>query len=102
VPESRLKRLVVTVELLLEGDREDFMRLVAENAATSLQDEPGCHQFDVSIDCADDGKVFLYEVYEGDTAFSAHLASPHYAAFAARTTGMIARKHVRRFWLTAG
>jgi quinol monooxygenase YgiN len=102
VPESQPTRLVVTVELLLDGDREDFMRLVAENAATSLHDEPGCHQFDVSIDCADDRKVFLYEVYEGDAAFSAHLASPHYAAFAARTTGMIARKHVRRFWLKAG
>lgn len=102
MPESKDTRLVVTVDLLIDGDPEGFMRLMTQNAAASLRDEPGCHQFDICVDSADDGKLFLYEVYEDDTAFSAHLASPHYRAFDAQSAGMILRKDVRRFFLRAG
>lgn len=102
MPESERGRLVVTVDLLIGGDRDGFMRLMTRNASASLRDEPGCHQFDVCVDRTDEHRLFLYEVYENDAAFSAHLASPHYIAFDAQTTGMILRKDVRRFWLTAG
>ena len=102
MPESEKQRLVVTVDLLIDGDREAFMRLMTPNAAASLRDEPGCHQFDVCLDSTDDSRIFLYEVYEDDAAFAAHLASPHYAAFDTQSAGMILRKDVRRLWLTAG
>jgi quinol monooxygenase YgiN len=102
VPDGKDARLVVTVDLLIDGDREDFMRLMTENAAASLRDEPGCYQFDICIDRADAGRLFLYEVYKDDAAFSAHLASPHYIAFDSQTKDMILRKDVRRFCLTAG
>lgn len=100
--ESKDKRLVVTVGLLIDGDREGFMRLMTQNAAASLRDEPGCCQFDICVDRADASKLFLYEVYEDDAAFAAHLASPHYKEFDAQSAGMISHKDVRRFWLTAG
>jgi len=102
VPERKDTRLIVTVDLLIDGDREGFMRLMTQNAAASLRDEPGCYQFDICVDSADTSKLFLYEVYDDDAAFAAHLASPHYRAFDAQTAGMISRKDVRRFWLTAG
>lgn len=102
MPDGKDTRLVVTVDLLIYGDREGFMRLMTRNAVASLRDEPGCYQFDICVDSTDASKLFLYEVYEDDTAFSAHLASPHYMAFDAQTAGMILRKDVRRFWLTAG
>jgi autoinducer 2-degrading protein len=44
------KRLVILVEFgLVPETRAEFHRLVRENAATSLREEPGCRQFDVLI-----------------------------------------------------
>ncbi|HEV7345550.1 MAG TPA: putative quinol monooxygenase [Devosia sp.] len=102
MPENQQGRLVVTVDLLIDGDRDGFIRLMIDNAAASLRDEPGCYQFDVCVDSSDDKRLFLYEVYADDAAFSAHLASPHYRAFDAQTAGIIVHKDVRRLWLRAG
>ncbi len=102
MPEGKDARLVIIVDLLIDGDREHFLRLLTENVAASLRDEPGCYQFDICIDRADTSKLFLYEVYEDDAAFAAHLASPHYTAFDAQTADMILRKDVRRLWIRAG
>lgn len=102
MPENEKARLVVTVDLLIDGDRDGFMHLLTQNASASLRDEPGCYQFDVCVDSTHDSRLFLYEVYADDAAFAAHLASPHYTTFDAETRGMIVRKDVRRFWLTAG
>ena len=42
------RRLVILVEFELHAGKElEFRRLVLENAAASLRDEPGCRQFDV-------------------------------------------------------
>ena len=42
-----------------------FMPLMIAQAETSLQDEPGCHRFDVCTDPDQSGRVFLYEIYTG-------------------------------------
>jgi autoinducer 2-degrading protein len=100
MPEGSKGKLAVTVDLLVDGNRDRFMSLMAENAAASLRNEPGCRQFDVCIDVTNENRLFLYEVYDDDAAFTAHLASPHYKAFEAQTASMILRKDVQRFWLT--
>lgn len=78
---------------------EDFAAAIADNATRSVAEEPGCHQFDVCRDPADPTAFFLYEVYEDDAAFQAHLASAHFKAFDALTapwvTGKVARRLVR-------
>ena len=66
-----------------------------------LQDEPGCRQFDVCESPAEPGKVFLYEVYDSEADFQAHLAAPHFLQFNALTAPWVADKVVsvyRRAW----
>lgn len=74
-----------------------FLPLMLENAAASLGNEEGCHQFDVATDPDRPDEVFLYEVYSDENTFSAHLKTAHFAAFDARTSDMIATKDVRTF-----
>jgi (4S)-4-hydroxy-5-phosphonooxypentane-2,3-dione isomerase len=92
------KRLVILVEFgLVPETRAEFHRLVRENAATSLREEPGCRQFDVLIPEDDPGDlVVLYEIYDDAVAFDAHLRSDHYARFAAATEHMVTMKTVTR------
>lgn len=78
-----------------------FMQAMVGNARTSLQDESGCRQFDVCESPVEPGKVFLYEVYDSEADFQAHLAAPHFLAFNALTAPWVADKLVsvyRRAW----
>jgi quinol monooxygenase YgiN len=66
-----------------------------DNARRSREDEPGCRQFDVSVDEARPAVVYLYELYDDRAAFDAHLVSPHFVAFAGATTNMITDRVIR-------
>ena len=84
---------VVTVEFTLKpGTRERFMPLMLENARASREEEPGCRQFDVSVDPAKPDVVFLYELYDDRAAFDAHLAAAHFKSFDAAVREMIASR----------
>jgi len=87
---------IVTVEFTIEPQRFDqFLPLMLDNARRSREDEPGCRQFDVGVDDAQPAVVHLYELYDNRAAFDAHLASPHFVAFAAATTKMITARVIR-------
>ncbi len=84
---------VVTVEFEIDPARfDEFLPLMKENALRSRVDEPGCRQFDVCVDDTRRGIVYLYELYDDRAAFDAHLASPHFIAFAAAAQPMITRR----------
>ena len=86
---------VVTVEFTIApGQWDAFLPLMVENARRSRTDEPGCRQFDVCTDPARPGVVFLYELYDDRAAFDAHLATPHFKAFAAATQPMITARAI--------
>lgn len=86
--------LIVDFEIKLEWvDR--FARAIAENAALSLQNEPGCTRFDVCRDPLDACRFFLYELYVGPEAIKAHLESRHFQDFNALTLNWVAKKSVR-------
>ena len=88
---------VVTVEFAARPAFADaFLREMVANAAASREREPGCRQFDVCAS-AEDGVVFLYEVYDDRAAFDAHLATPHFEAFNAATADWVERKTVRAY-----
>jgi (4S)-4-hydroxy-5-phosphonooxypentane-2,3-dione isomerase len=61
------------------GRRDQFLEAIGANAAASLRDEPGCRRFDVATSSEDPDAVLLYESYDDDSAFDAHLASAHFA-----------------------
>jgi autoinducer 2-degrading protein len=50
-------------------------------ARTSLEEEPRCRRFDVSQDPVDRTSFLLYEIYDDEAAFKAHLETTHYAEF---------------------
>jgi quinol monooxygenase YgiN len=84
---------VVTVEFGIDpGQFDRFLPLMLDNARRSREDEPGCRQFDVSVDEARPAVVYLYD---DRAAFDAHLVSPHFVAFAGATTKMITDRVIR-------
>ena len=77
-----------------------FMPLMTENAAASLRDETGCRRFDVCRPRDVANRVFLYEIYDDEAAFQAHLLTSHFKSFAVATKDMItARKIVACDWI---
>jgi quinol monooxygenase YgiN len=78
---------------------ERFETLLRANARASLALEAGCRRFDVLVPLPGANAVSLYEIYDDEAAFQAHLASEHYRTFAARTADAVRHKQVRAFQL---
>ena len=88
--------ITVTFEIL-PNEVDGFLVRMRENARSSLDDEPGCRQFDVCQSLDKPETIFLYEVYDSERAFQAHLESPHFRAFDREVTSMVAAKSVSVF-----
>jgi quinol monooxygenase YgiN len=71
-------------------------------ARNSLENETGCRRFDVAVDPLDPASFLLYEIYDDEAAFQAHLQTPHYAEFNARVTPWTASKRVLTYGLISG
>jgi autoinducer 2-degrading protein len=90
-----MKGYVVTVEFDIDPAQfAAFMKLMVENAGASLRDETGCRHFDVCRPRDVANRVFLYEIYDDEAAFQAHLQTPHFKSFAAATTEMITGRRI--------
>ena len=74
----------------------EFRSAIDINARASVADEPGCSQFDVCVDPQDASKIFLYEIYDDQAAFEAHLRTPHYAVFDQASANWTEAKVVRK------
>lgn len=88
----------VTVTFTIRAGQVDFfLPLVHQNARTAISKEAGCSQFDVCYDKARPNMVFLYEVYDTEAAFQAHLASDHYAEFQNSVSSMVSHKDIHSY-----
>src|ERR1700758_4389831 len=63
--------------------------LMLTNAAASVSNEAGCRQLDVYELPASPNHLFLYEVYDSETASKTHLEAPHYKRFVVATASII-------------
>lgn len=89
---------VITVLFTVHSaHRVDFMAEMIKNARISLEREPGCQQFDVCTAIDNANTIFLYEVYESQAAFEAHLASEHFRQFNLQTQSWVKVKVVNAF-----
>jgi (4S)-4-hydroxy-5-phosphonooxypentane-2,3-dione isomerase len=79
----------------------DFAAAIEDNAKASRETEPGCRQFDVCRDLADESLFFLYELYDDEAAIQAHLQSAHFLQMDQRSAGWVHSKVVRRLQRTA-
>ncbi len=75
----------------------DFKSSILENAAASVRDEPGCRQFDVAQDPARPEQFFLYEIYDDEPAFKAHIETAHFKSFDAASAAWVADKKVMTY-----
>jgi quinol monooxygenase YgiN len=89
---------IVTVIFDAVSGRADALEdaLIAQ-AENSLRGEAACLRFDVAKDTAKPGRFFLYEIYENEAAFDAHLQTPHFLEFNKKTAEMVASKTVDRW-----
>ena len=96
---------VVTVVFNVKPEHtEAFAVAMTGNARASLENEQGCHQFDVAFAPYDPATCFLYELYTDKKAFDAHLATPHFKSFDATVAPWLAGKSVqtyKRAWPTS-
>jgi (4S)-4-hydroxy-5-phosphonooxypentane-2,3-dione isomerase len=92
--------LVILVDFeVAPADMDAFLHHVRENAAASVREEPGCRRFDV-LQPEDGGtRIALYEIYDDQAAFEAHLKTVHFAAFDAATRPLVRARSLRRFGL---
>lgn len=91
---------VITVDFQLKpGAIDSFIPLILDNAAASVRDEPGCRQFDVMTPTDGGNRVFLYEIYDDEAAFQAHLKTPHFLKFRDAAAGLFDKQTVNRFHL---
>lgn len=92
-----MANFVLIVEFEIQPENADkFVELINENARQSVKLEPGCHQFDVVRALDDKTKIKLYEVYEDEAAFQAHIKMPHVADFFGKAKPMIVKQTAHR------
>ena len=88
---------VIIAEFEVKPDRlEQFLELAKTDASQSVAVEPGCHQFDVTLDREQPNRVVLYEVYDDEAAFDAHLRTPHLEAFRTGIDNLVVSRQLRR------
>jgi len=85
--------LALTVNFRVKPeDADSFRAAILANAASSLENEPGCYVFDVCELAG--GEFFLYEVYENAAAIDFHRASAHFAKFDSASAPWITDKKI--------
>ena len=91
---------VLAVNIRIKPESVDaFMKGVLENARAARK-EPGCRQFEVLVDPNDRGKAMLFEIYDDESAFEAHQATPHFKRYLAEAVPLLASRE-RSIWKRA-
>lgn len=84
-----MSEYVISVDFeIKEGMLDQALPLVIENATKSVQDEPGCLQFDVVQANDNPNRLMLFEVYRDEAAFQAHGKMQHVQDFLAKARPM--------------
>jgi autoinducer 2-degrading protein len=64
-----------------EDVAKSFSDRLLQHARTSLDEETGCHRFDIYQDTSDPALFMLIEIYADQAAFDEHRNSRHYLKF---------------------
>ena len=95
---------VVFVEFTLKPNvsKTDAKELLVQNAAISIENEPGCFRFDVVETYNNEAHFILFEIYRDENAFSEHLKTKHYQKFDAVSEQFFEGKQIRLGGLVSG
>lgn len=69
--------IFVTIDIKPEHVSE-FTEASFGDSQGSVRDEPGCYRFDIHQDAENPERFYLYEVYQDEAAFEAHLETAHF------------------------
>jgi len=96
-----MARLAVVAQFRTKpGCRDKFVEHALVDARASVANEAGCRRFDVLVPGDGEERVVLYEIYDDQAAFDAHLKTPHLAAFRAGIADLVEERDVRSFAVT--
>ena len=96
-PVTREGPLVIIAEFEVRPEAlERFLELAEADSRHSVADEPGCRQFTVSVERERPNQVVLFEVYDDDAAFDAHLETPHFKVFRDGIEPLVLGRSARR------
>jgi quinol monooxygenase YgiN len=94
---TREGAFVIVAEFEVKPEAIDaFLKAAIADASASVAKEPGCRQFDVTRSNERPNHILLYEVYDSEAAFDAHLKTPHLKAFRDQIDPWVASRQVRR------
>jgi quinol monooxygenase YgiN len=89
--------IAVVAEFLIHANCVSAWReLITAHAARCVQREPGCLQFDVSVDPDDEQCWTLYEVYADADAVTEHRSTPHFGSFFAAAQRLFSKRSVKQ------
>jgi len=90
-----MNEFVLVVEFQVKPESlARFNEQIAVNAQASVAKEPGCRQFDVLRAIDDPCRVMLYEVYDSEDAFKAHLDQAHTKTFLGLAKELVSKQSV--------
>ena len=85
-----MAKTAVVVEFEVKPDQmDDFLAVIREHAAKTMETEEGCERFDVMLPKDGSPRVILCEVYRDDDAFDIHRKQPRLAEVQASYKDMI-------------
>jgi (4S)-4-hydroxy-5-phosphonooxypentane-2,3-dione isomerase len=74
------------------GQIDNYLAALKENGAAAVKQEPGCHEFNITVSQKDPNHVFIFEVYDNAAALDAHRQTDHFKKYAAITKEMVAKR----------
>jgi quinol monooxygenase YgiN len=81
---------------IVPAEMDKYMAAIKENGAAAVK-EPGCREFNITVQANNPNHVFLFEVYDNEAALQAHRATEHFKKYQATTANMVAKREVRAF-----
>lgn len=89
--------IVIHVELTLHPEQRDaYLARALQHKEDVSANEPGCQQFDISVEEDNQNVVRLYEVYDDEAAVQLHMQTPYMLAYREETTPMIVERKFER------
>ncbi|MEM7300631.1 MAG: antibiotic biosynthesis monooxygenase [Pseudomonadota bacterium] len=90
--------LAICVDIEVAADRfDEFLTRMKEQARSSVENEPGCKQFDVCLSEDLPGHIFLYELYDDQSAFDDHMIAEHSVSFIGWARETATKMEARRY-----
>ena len=81
---------------IVPGQIDAYLAALKENGAASVN-EPGCHDFFITVSQKDPNHVLIVEIYDNAAAAAAHRETEHFKKYAAATKDMVAKRELRTF-----